>query len=590
MPPKKKKGKNAQKKNILDLSGSAGGGHAPSPIESCGSPGGAGDGNSDEEEKQQGNEIYQKAEEEEEERRRKEEAERLKREEMRRQAAELRRRAEEERKRKEEERKRKEEEEEEEENGGGFWGILKKTSKKVQKEPTPPTPQKSPGIWGQTKSILDPSDYGGDDWGDDTAPAWGSADGDPWATLGKTENFKGKQKQEEKECEEKGQLKLEVERLVQEQLDKGQFKESVERERERLEYEQLEQGRVEKEQLEKEQLEKERLEKERLEKERLELAEASGPNDFLATSCSSDLLSAQGPDEILEVKVVEEASPEHPPLYSPPIANAIVDDSWLDDNWDMTVHRCQHCSRPFGTRTRLLDHLRVWHAGRSPKIAEYKYSLKKSRLQLDNIVVITGGGDMFIETIKANFLVGHIVVQYQVSSQVLWTASPVFRAMFGPDSKFEEAVNLRRAHILGFPPSVIPLDDDSAALEFIFNVLHLQHDRVPDIIDFQQMVQVAAICEKYELHKALQPTADKLFKLQKELSTHYGYEDWLLVSYCFGYEDIFTDVSKELILRGEWVPGSGLIFRGKTCTSVATLSPCTPESVMSKRVKSAPAV
>jgi hypothetical protein len=104
------------------------------------------------------------------------------------------------------------------------------------------------------------------------------------------------------------------------------------------------------------------------------------------------------------------------------------------------------------------------------------------------------------------------------------------------------------------------------------------------------MVQVAAICEKYELHKALQPTADKLFKSQKDLSTHHGYEDWLLVSYCFGYEDIFTDVSKELILRGEWVPGSGLIFRGKTCTSVATLSPCTPESVMSKRVKSAPAV
>ncbi|KAF8245553.1 hypothetical protein K440DRAFT_646162 [Wilcoxina mikolae CBS 423.85] len=302
---------------------------------------------------------------------------------------------------------------------------------------------------------------------------------------------------------------------------------------------------------------------------------ASDPDDPPAASDPDVLPETTDPDNVPEPGIVEEVSPEpkHSPLFYASTVNVIVDDSWLDDNWDMTVHRCQHCLRPFGTRTRLLDHLQVWHADGSPKIPEYKYKPTKSRLRPDDVVVITSGGDMFIETRKKNRWLISTVVQYQVSSQVLWTASPVFRAMFGPTSGFEEAVNLRRVHILGFPPSVVPLDDNSEALEFIFNVLHLQHDRVPDTISFQKMVQVAAICEKYELHRALQPTADKLFKPQKMLSTHHGYEDWLLVSYCFGYESIFTDVSKELILRGEWVPGSGFIFKGKTSASVATLSP-----------------
>ncbi|KAF8544183.1 hypothetical protein BDD12DRAFT_817001 [Trichophaea hybrida] len=316
-----------------------------------------------------------------------------------------------------------------------------------------------------------------------------------------------------------------------------------------------------------------------------DFAETLDPDDFAEVPQAVPYLN-----EDPEVGTAEETSPECSPFF-PSTTNVFVDDSWLDDDWDMMVHRCQYCNRPFGTRTRLQDHLRTWHSDGSPKIPEYKYKPTKSRVRQNNVVVITNGGDMFIEVMKYGYGSWEdIALQYQVSSQVLWIASPVFRSMFGPDSRFKEAVDLRRAHVIGFPPAVISLDDDSTALEFIFNVLHLQHDRIPDKIDFKLMVQVAAICEKYELHKALQPTADRHFKPQKDLSTPHGHEDWLLISYCFGFEDIFTSVSKELILRGKWEPIRGLIFiktisadsQGKDSESVVDLSPCTPESVTNK--------
>ncbi|KAI5857259.1 hypothetical protein BZA05DRAFT_169642 [Tricharina praecox] len=141
----------------------------------------------------------------------------------------------------------------------------------------------------------------------------------------------------------------------------------------------------------------------------------------------------------------------------------------------------------------------------------------------------------------------------------------VFNSMIGPKSRFQEAIKLRRSYIsgLGDPPVVVALDDDPDALEYIFNVLHHRQERLPEV-DQPLMVAVAAICDKYELHSALQPVADRVFLPLGEIASE-GYGDWLFIAYVFGYEDLFSKVSQEVILSNQ--------------ETISTISVYTPQKV-----------
>ena len=236
---------------------------------------------------------------------------------------------------------------------------------------------------------------------------------------------------------------------------------------------------------------------------------------------------------------------------------AIVDDSFLD-TWDMTIHRCQHCQRPFGTPSRLQDHQRTWHAKGSPEIPMYELPVLDSRrVDANRVTEITVGGDLFIKATR-----GGSYDYYQVSSQVLWTASSVFRAMFGPDSNFGDGLELRRSHIRGLPPVVIPLHDDSDALKFVFNVLHHRRDAIRYSSKGHFTADVAAVCMNYRLHEALKPIADRLY-LVENASRSTSRDDLLVISHCFGYGKFFEAASLFLILHCKKDPVSGLVFREK---------------------------
>ncbi|KAF8245581.1 hypothetical protein K440DRAFT_405397 [Wilcoxina mikolae CBS 423.85] len=281
-------------------------------------------------------------------------------------------------------------------------------------------------------------------------------------------------------------------------------------------------------------------------------------------------------EELLETSSASQTTPEKAPPFT-----ETLDDAWID-NWDMKVYRCAYCNRPFVTYDRLLDHLRAWHSDDSPKIAPYEGPSINPRAHPGSIVVIAQGGDMFLETPCspespwATYMNG--MVQYQVASQVLWIASPVFRKMFGPESNLKEAAELRRSQIFG-TPTVISLDDDPQALEIILMALHHQNDLLPQVIEMKEMVHIAEICDKYEFHQALKPIADKLFLPMKDDAIKPGNEDSLLCCYVFGYEDVFAEVSKELILRGAWNPGQGLHFE---LSEAGTLSSSIPGFVVER--------
>ncbi|PVH93495.1 hypothetical protein DM02DRAFT_541440, partial [Periconia macrospinosa] len=91
------------------------------------------------------------------------------------------------------------------------------------------------------------------------------------------------------------------------------------------------------------------------------------------------------------------------------------------------------------------------------------------------------------------------LVTFSVSSKVLKLASPVFRAMFGP--QFKEGHQLLQGE-----STVVKLEEDDAALMgIIFNILHFRGGDRNDEIDAERLAHLAIHCDKYDLVKALGP-------------------------------------------------------------------------------------
>jgi len=147
--------------------------------------------------------------------------------------------------------------------------------------------------------------------------------------------------------------------------------------------------------------------------------------------------------------------------------------------------------------------------------------------------------------------------RFKVSSHVLCAASSVFRAMFGPGGKFKESRELRTAE-----PStelyVLPIeDDDLDVLQFVLMILHHRNSGVPLEIDFDELVQVAVLSDKYDLAVALRFTASAWrgrwrCKVNRTMAgsdtlADPGFENWLLVSWVFGETEIFKRLSEILI-------------------------------------------
>ncbi|KAI5797057.1 hypothetical protein FPQ18DRAFT_376703 [Pyronema domesticum] len=287
------------------------------------------------------------------------------------------------------------------------------------------------------------------------------------------------------------------------------------------------------------------------------------PGTPASTSSFSDSIPRSYPLTDLTEHSEHALSPNSDSAYSslpPPLPNS---DDFLD-TWDLRVFRCSYCNRPFITHDRLTAHLSDWHSSFSPPItAYYPPEADQKKNQASSIVVIAQGGDLLLQApciSESSWGTHHHgAVQYQVASQILWVASPVFRRMFGPESIYKEASDLRRSQVFG-NPTVVVLDDDSWALEVVLYALHHQNDLLPHRVEVEEMVMIAAICEKYELAQALRPVADRLFRGLRRETGKQGNENLLFVCQVFGYEEEFEEVSREMVMRATYEPGKGVRF------------------------------
>ncbi len=175
----------------------------------------------------------------------------------------------------------------------------------------------------------------------------------------------------------------------------------------------------------------------------------------------------------------------------------------------------------------------------------------------------------------------------KVSRKVLTLSSPVFRAMFGGECRFKEATD--KEFERDGTQAVSFEDDDFQTMAMIARIMHLQGDNVPDKLPFKQLYEVAILCDKYDLKRCLG-------YWPKIWATPYlnsyaieGYEGWLFMSIVFGYDGLFKEVTRHLILNSKVSRDNSLVTTkgidlGERVSSTITGKMLTPPFVEDSRL------
>ncbi|KAA8898834.1 hypothetical protein FN846DRAFT_800026, partial [Sphaerosporella brunnea] len=143
-----------------------------------------------------------------------------------------------------------------------------------------------------------------------------------------------------------------------------------------------------------------------------------------------------------------------------------------------------------------------------------------------------------------------IHASFVVSSHQLCMASQVFRAMLGSKSKFAEAVALRASKSSGSTS----LDDlyrldvfehDATALAVVLYVLHARADRIPETIAFEELMEVAYVCDYYDCAVAMKPWDKGWMEQWREYVQKPGYEGWLFLAWVFKDQEVFGTLTEK---------------------------------------------
>lgn len=186
---------------------------------------------------------------------------------------------------------------------------------------------------------------------------------------------------------------------------------------------------------------------------------------------------------------------------------------------------------------------------------------------------IVAHGDIMIQISSSGRL-----ATIKAASQVLCATSSVFRAMLAPSSPFKEARELREGTGSPEPYHLSLMDDNPDALGVILLALHCQNDRVPTVLAFQNIVDLAIVCDKYDCAAGVSQWVDTWVHPWKEHILQKGYEKWLFVAWTFKIGHVFEELSKKFILEGTY---SFLSFPGfRTGGGISFGSLLVPDPVM----------
>lgn len=136
---------------------------------------------------------------------------------------------------------------------------------------------------------------------------------------------------------------------------------------------------------------------------------------------------------------------------------------------------------------------------------------------------------------------------FKVSRKALCLSSPVFLAMLDDDSQFWEASD--KAACKGRIRDIPLREDDFDTMEIVMRIIHHQNDTVPTKVSFQQLNEIAVVCDKYAFRELLIPWSFLWSQPYLDSVEKDGFESWLFISIVFRNEDAFTRITKHLILN-----------------------------------------
>ena len=130
---------------------------------------------------------------------------------------------------------------------------------------------------------------------------------------------------------------------------------------------------------------------------------------------------------------------------------------------------------------------------------------------------------------------------FVVSTRVLCLASPIWKSMFDPSGPWAKQKS-------GSEPFEMK-EDDPDTLLILLDAAHLNFDLIPQMLDLDQLFQLAVLCDKYDTFKLVRPWISGWITWLQGLKPTCapGNEDWLFISWSLGKEKIYQTLSKHLV-------------------------------------------
>ena len=106
------------------------------------------------------------------------------------------------------------------------------------------------------------------------------------------------------------------------------------------------------------------------------------------------------------------------------------------------------------------------------------------------------------------------------------------------------------------------VDDDIHALEALLNVAHRNFEAIPKTVTFDQLIQLAVICDKYKAAKAFEDRPGRWIRRLQTSSETLNHEGWLLIAWTFVETDIIQRVARHVLMNIYKYRTQGPISRG----------------------------
>ncbi|KAF2689693.1 hypothetical protein K458DRAFT_413936 [Lentithecium fluviatile CBS 122367] len=89
-------------------------------------------------------------------------------------------------------------------------------------------------------------------------------------------------------------------------------------------------------------------------------------------------------------------------------------------------------------------------------------------------------------------------------------------------------------------------DDDADMMLLVMHIAHHLYERVPKTLDFDQLLGIARICNRYDMNSMIIPFVADWMALHQPKILRVGYEQWLYIAHQFGKEADYLRLAKHL--------------------------------------------